>query len=442
MVKFFSIAGGAMALFMAGLLAALVYQNWVFITETFRLTVAGGAALLLLAGAGALLYLAGRGLLSLAQRGVNGYFDYQERRSQAALNSYRVATAPAGEQVFLMRSADTPVVTTPLHLTPGHINGRPGSARFSEADLHRWAGWHDLHQTARRPPVTIEPPAQLAAGDDPRAGLDLVERLAQTYRLMVEGPSGSGKSSLVRHVVARKLELVDQLALCDPHGSRPKWGAAVDAVGFGENYEAIINMFAGLEVEHRKRMQAIAVGRPERKFPVICVVIEELPAIADFCRANAIDLGHYIRLFLNRSRKTAIDVILVTQESTVEAVALKGRGQALGSVARAQTMGRDGVGHKVRFVAENGEIIETAPPPLWPDALPVGVDSDKVALLPAPQSDEERAIVAAIVNHPGASYAELAGTLGRSRSTHTNRLIDQVIEKFGLEGYEIGAKSR
>jgi hypothetical protein len=429
--------GSIIALFASGLLVALAAANWEFLTQAFRV---GVVVVGVLAAAGLLVGLIA-GVVWLVARAMGQYYQVQEQKTRLEHAKTQIEFAPPGYQAYARVVGGSHVSVVPTHLFPAGHNGSYGGEEPPPWLLEMYR----LHTeaNAKRPGhnLTVEGRATLAAGDDPRAALNLVDTLARTHRLMIQGASGSGKSSLVRHVVARKLDLVDQLVLCDPHGSRPKWGAAVDAVGFGDDVEAIINTLAGLEVEYARRLQLLTTGeRREREFPVICLVIEELPSIADFCREGKIDLGHYIRLFLNKTRKTAIDLILVSQESTVEAVALKGRGQALESVSRAFTLGRDGVGHRVRYVAEDGSTIEVEPPPLWPDSLPVGVDSSKLLRLPAPQSDEERAIVEVIVQNRGASYSELAGLLGRSRSGHTNRLIQAAIAKFGLEFCEIGGE--
>ena len=357
MLRFLWGIGSIIALFASGLLMALAAANWAFLKQAFQIGVVVVGVLAAAAGLVGLI----AGVVWLLGWAMGQYYQVQEQKTRLEHAKTQIEFAPAGHQVYARVVNGSHVSVVPSHLFPGGHNGAFGGEEPPAWLLEMYQLYNEAHQTAKRPAqnVTIEGQAQLSAGDDPRAALDLVDTLARTHRLMIQGPSGSGKSSLVRHVVARKLDLVDQLVLCDPHGSRPKWGAAVDAVGFGDDVEAIINTLAALEVEYTRRLQLLTTGeRREREFPVICLVIEELPSIADFCRERKIDLGHYVRLFLNKTRKVAIDIILVSQESTVQAVALKGRGQALESVSRAYTLGRDGVGHRVRYVAEDGATIE------------------------------------------------------------------------------------
>lgn len=218
---------------------------------------------------------------------------------------------------------------------------------------------------------------------------DVIDLLANEQRLLLWGPSGSGKSSLLKHVINRKLNQSTSVLLCDPHGSRPKWGPSVDAIGFGENYQAILGTFRSLEALHTQRIKEVACGHPERDFDLVTVVIEELQALVEHYTAQKVDIGYYIRMFLTRTRKTGIDVVAVSQEVSVKAMGLEGFGKNRDAFAIAETSGRDGRNHRVFYTDERAQRLEFEAPPLWPDYLPVGVNQNRIFYLPPPPPVEQ-----------------------------------------------------
>ncbi len=77
-----------------------------------------------------------------------------------------------------------------------YANG-PESAPPSPGELATWAAWQQLHATAKRP--------QLAApvGEQPQleAMRPILPILAEAQRAMIAGPSGTGKTTLLQHLV-------------------------------------------------------------------------------------------------------------------------------------------------------------------------------------------------------------------------------------------------
>jgi hypothetical protein len=347
-------------------------------------------------------------------------------------------TAPAGHQVYLDDAFNQ--IVTPMHLQPGQVNGRP--LLPSDIELEHWR-LHQLHHPTGRP-LSLPPAAGGLRGvEEGQADTipDLLKTLAIEQRICLEGPSGSGKSSLGRHIVSRKLDVVDQIIVCDPQGSRPKWGEGIDAVGFGERYHEILDSFRRLEWVHKTRIEQIAQGHRERDFPIIFVVIEEVPDLVAHFKKQKVDVGYFLKMFLRKTRKTGIDIMLVTQVKTVKELDLEGNSKAMDAFAYVKTFGKDGRGHRVQYTNEFGEVYEYDAPPLWPDSLPVGLTADKLALLPPAPTLEEIAIIDAIQANPGSAYAKIAKLVGLSNSTHSNEKIRSIIARFGLERYEIGMKN-
>ncbi len=318
-----------------------------------------------------------------------------------------------------------------MHLDPryfanGHLTQPDAGA------VARWQTWQILNATTRslaagQPPVIEALPAPAIALPPPP---ELLPLLSREQRLLLLGPSGSGKSSLLRHVVAAKLTGAARVILCDPHGSRPKWGSAIDAIGFGEDYQAILDTFLALEWEHKQRIQAVAEGHAERDFPIILVVIEEVQALTEYFTRRKVDIGYYLRMFLTRTRKTGIDIVACSQADSVAALGLKGFSQNKTAFALARTSGRDGRGHKVEYTNEEGHSLVYDPPPFWPDTAPVGVSQQHIYQLPPPPSSEQTQIISLLKR--GATRYQICEALwaGKRGEGNYNR-IDDVIRLWG-----------
>lgn len=285
----------------------------------------------------------------------------QSSRTARRKDELQITVAKPGDQIIVSQIGDK-WRHQPVHLL----------------ESEQWMIHNLLYSTATKVPPQTQ---QYLLESSAQTQQNILDLLRQDQRLLIYGPSGSGKSSLLRHIVSNKLQDSGKILLCDPHGSRPKWGQHVDAIGFGEQWDEILRVFKWLEMQHKKRIKQIGQGHRERGFPIITVIIEEVQAIVQQLTPKVI--GPYMQMFLTRTRKTGIDVIAVTQATTVEALALKNFAQNRDAFAMCQTSGRDGRGHKITYKNEYGDELDFDAPVLWPDTIPVGVTQEKVLELPA-----------------------------------------------------------
>lgn len=296
-------------------------------------------------------------------------------------------------------------------------------AGFNWQPLHGWSTETSVLEALPEPVIQIAQP-------------DVISLLAQEQRLFILGDSGSGKSSLLRHVVASKLAGNERVVICDPHGSRPKWGTQVDAVGFGEDWNGILECFRSLEHLHGQRIKMIADGHPERQFDLVTVVVEELQNLVAYFKEEKVDVGKYIRMFLTRTRKTGIDIAVCGNASTVGATGLKGFSQNAGAFSFVRTEGKDGRGHTVLYTDAHGsDHLYDPAPPYWPDTRPVGVQPGSIFTLPVAPSDEEAAILKGL--EQGWSRARICKeVLGKSKNGRLTKMIGEVENKFKENGNE------
>lgn len=344
----------------------------------------------------------------LRQRYLLGEANRRLIEAKANRENVFTTTAPAGHQIIVsdLRSRRNIAI---------HLEGS-----------EEWLLWNQLHQKR-----IIKQPDNRLIESGQVIQPPLLESLMDEQKVLILGASGSGKSSLLKHVVSRKLDTYSQVVLCDPNGSHPKWGQRIDAIGFGEDFEAILSCFRSLEWEYTQRIKQIANGRSERDFPLILVVIEEVPAIVDYCNENKINISHFIKLFLNKSRKAGIDTIAVAQAKTVTALGLKGFSESVKAFSIVKTLGSNGKGHRIEYTNEYGEILEYDPPPLWPEGLPVGVTEDKIAILrQAPDSTQLKIIDVLLTNPVASDYQICKEVFGKQGTSYKDK-IEQVRQLFG-----------
>jgi len=354
----------------------------------------------------------------------------EQAEAKAEAEKRQIVTARHNDQVYVIEAG----ISKPLHLSPTNVNG--SIIQPSAEEINRWLYFHAQRPAQQQPVIEVEPgcPHPLLLGAPPA---NTVELLAREQRLLLQGPSGSGKSSLLRHLVNYQVTQGTRVILCDPHGARPKWGTGVDAVGFGERYGEIMETFSQLEWLHKERLHQIEHGHPERAFEGVLVVIEEVQGLVEEMNHQKRDVGRYVRMFLTRTRKTAIDIWAVSQEGTVGALGLKGFARNREAFTVAETMGRDGRDHQVK-ITDNGEEIILPAPPLWPDTKPVGVEPRSIFDPPTAPSDDERAVIEYLRKNPGASnYAVCRDVFDDKRGESRYQMIDEIRE--GMEAFDYGS---
>lgn len=172
---------------------------------------------------------------------------------------------------------------------------------------------------------------------------DIKQALSKPH-ILVLGETGSGKSTLVKFLVANAI--APSLVL-DSHAAPDDW-QSMTVIGMGRNYQAIGDEVDRLVALMNNRYEAR--GKGQKTFEPLIVILDEFPA----CVANlGKSFTEAIMLLVRESRKVSIRLIVLSQGAEVKALGIEGQGSirecfavvALGKFAtdKAKSMKDEGI---------------------------------------------------------------------------------------------------
>lgn len=214
--------------------------------------------------------------------------------------------------------------------------------------------------------------------------IDLRDVLRRTRKVLVVGPEGGGKTSLLHAIIRQRLGS-SQVVVIDPHGNKDDWPAGCEVVGCGRRYDLIETRFRDIETELDKRYKMIAQHSGYRStFKHITVVIDEWTQLLD----NVENGKDFIRMMLTESRKAAIAIFVAGHSERVELLGLKGSGDLKKGFVTVRLY-YDQVSHQRRQSIDYGDDIGERDAAFYPDGG--GVATPEPTLLPSspPVSDED-----------------------------------------------------
>lgn len=182
--------------------------------------------------------------------------------------------------------------------------------------------------------------------------IDLLDVLRRTRKVLVVGPEGAGKTSLLHAIIRQRLS-ASLVVVFDPHGNAADWPAGCEVVGPGRRYDLIEQRFRDIEHELDKRYKLVAQDTAHRsRFQPITLVIDEWSQLVD-----RVDNGAtFIKMILTESRKVNMAAFVAGHSERVELLGLKGSGDLKKGFATVRLF-YDQVSHRRRQSIDYGDDI-------------------------------------------------------------------------------------
>ncbi|MCB0165595.1 MAG: hypothetical protein KDI79_15295 [Anaerolineae bacterium] len=225
--------------------------------------------------------------------------------------NFEAIVAPAGQQVFGIHFGGLESTTKVLHTSAlTHINGLPQNPTPMQIAL--WERYHQLHAPGRPELLVPEAPKQIGAPTLP----PILPKLIDAQRLIIAGGSDAGKTTLIKHIVAGRIDH-SRIIPIDPHA--PSKILGFDVIGAGRDYGAIGDALESLVLLMTARYEdvkagVLGYGQHER----VSVFIDEWTGIV-----RQVDgAGDLLAILLTESRKVNIHLTLCCHSTTIDALGL------------------------------------------------------------------------------------------------------------------------
>lgn len=275
--------------------------------------------------------------------------------------------------------------------------------------------------SARHKARTIEGQALPPLLPAPTEPIDLLTALDSAQRCLIVGPSDSGKTTLLQHIITRRLSS-SKVVVIDPHAYPGKW-AGCKVIGIGRNYAEIDDALQSLIQLMTQRYQEIGRGEvKEETHPRITVVIDEWRAIVFNVKAAA----QAIATLLTESRKAAFSVFVGTHSERVKALGIEGEGDLKDGFVIIRLSWLDGKRVATVDYGE-GERPTTLPGPFavsHPQTDVIDVELPMVE----PNETEQKVLT---LHKEGLSKAEICRQVWGSVGGKQYRQIDEILTRFG-----------
>lgn len=147
--------------------------------------------------------------------------------------------------------------------------------------------------------------------------------VAQEQNVLVTGPKGSGKTTILRTILGQRLD--SECIAIDPHNEPGKWLCRV--VGGGLAWQDIANALRAMETGMTSRFTDLNNGVCRSgEFPQRTFVADEFLAIVQKLngKANPVDAGELLISRLTQGRKVGECILLAAQNDTVQALGISG----------------------------------------------------------------------------------------------------------------------
>lgn len=340
------------------------------------------------------------------------------RRIEAEKRAH-VMTVTVDNQVFV-RDTDRRAIWRAMHLEARtHINSQYREPTSPE--IQRWQLFNLPHRVPHKP---MELPA-------PQSPIDLLAALDIAQCALIVGQRDSGKTTLLQHVINRRLPHAYVLVL-DPHSHPTRWPHGCQVIGTERDFQKIENALKGLLALMNKRYRDIGKGVVrEGEHEPVTVIIDEWRAIVHQLGKPAADI---IKTLLAESRKTNIDVFVGTHSERVKALGIEGEGDLKeGFVLIRLTINKMTGERKATVDYGDGEIPAALPGPFRGSVTgePKVIDGHElITSEPQPSKRERKILEMHRANESFRTISQEIWGTGKFGDFY-NQKIQQVIDKYG-----------
>lgn len=184
--------------------------------------------------------------------------------------------------------------------------------------------WQDPHPAAATAWYALinkrqgESPVKALLPEPQKQVPNLFSILSNAERVLVKGPSDSGKTTLFQTIVRQSQETV---LVVDPHYKPGLWPDNCKVVGAGRNHDDISRFLDWLSTELDRRYQLRAQGN--EGYEPLTIIIDEWMSISTRCE-NATKI---ITEMITESRKSKMKLFIGSHSDQVEALGIRGQGK-------------------------------------------------------------------------------------------------------------------
>ncbi len=143
------------------------------------------------------------------------------------------------------------------------------------------------------------------------------------YQIVIYGPTGSGKSSVIKALLVDRQEA--EVLILDPHYQPGSWPGRATVVGAGLAWHLIDQALDYVHAEMRRRYQILSTTpRDQVNFRPLIVAVDELSALT----GNIPNAGKRLFDLAQQGRKVQVWTMLTPHSTEVEQMGAQGRGDA------------------------------------------------------------------------------------------------------------------
>ena len=105
------------------------------------------------------------------------------------------------------------------------------------------------------PPGTPTSPEPVPEIEEPEPLPPAMDYIGDSQSLILLGPQGTGKTTLMSHLIDARADYGEMIAVVDPHGFDGKYPGVARIIGAGRSYREIDHFFLGMLDEMNRRYQ-------------------------------------------------------------------------------------------------------------------------------------------------------------------------------------------